>query len=271
MARYVVGDIQGCYSGLRRLLDKCQFSPERDSLYAVGDLIGRGAEAKETLDYLLSLGDSFQTVLGNHDLHFLAVHLELAKNKPSNGFEPLLESRHRDEYVHWLRHCPLALAPVSNTLMTHAGLYPHWSIEHALDQATFVSQQLRSQGWQAVLSHMYGDEPRVWSDDLPTKQRNRFIINALTRMRYVTADGALELKTKTSTAQAPKELYPWFKHPEFSLKPGQRVIFGHWAALECKTQNEHVIGLDSGYIWGGSMTALDLDTGQCTRVPHLKG
>ncbi|MBC3765391.1 symmetrical bis(5'-nucleosyl)-tetraphosphatase [Neptunicella marina] len=260
MADYVVGDIQACYSELRLLLDKAGFNPANDKLWATGDLIGRGPQALQTLTYLRDLGDSFETVLGNHDLHFLAVSQKIKSDKPENKFESVLTSPALNEIVEWLRHKPLACKIMKGRLLTHAGLYPGWSLKDAIEYSDEVSKKLSSPDWHQLLQSMYSNNPLKWSNKLKGIPRYRFIINAMTRMRFVTQNGELNFSAKSSIASAPKHLQPWFSHPATQLKPHQQVLFGHWAALDGETGSEQFIGLDTGCVWGNKLTLLNLET-----------
>lgn len=259
MATYIVGDIQGCYTGLRKLLDKVSFDPAEDNLIAVGDLIARGPQSLKTLIFLHSLGEQFSTVLGNHDLHFLAIYSGLKQAKKSDLLEPLLSSDRVDELANWLRKKPLAMRLNKHTLVCHAGLYPMWSFKQAVAFSDEISELLQSLEWQAMLANMYGSEPRIWQDSLTGLNRARFIINAFTRMRYLTANLALEFDTKSSPRYADKNLKPWFTLPNPNLKKKHRVIFGHWATLMGQTHSSRFIGLDTGYVWGNSLTFLHLE------------
>jgi bis(5'-nucleosyl)-tetraphosphatase (symmetrical) len=258
MATYVVGDIQACLTGLQRLLKKVEFCPDNDHLIAVGDLIGRGPQALETLEFLMSLGKSFDTVLGNHDLHFLAIYANIRSAKSSDKFDKLLASPKIEQYINWLRQKPLAMLLNKHTLVCHAGLYPHWSIKEALSYSNEVSSQLVSPNWQKFVANMYGSQPDTWENTLQGQERSRFIVNAFTRMRFIQSDNHLNFDCKTTPKEAPKQLKPWFEIPNLQMKKNQRVIFGHWAALHGKTKSEQFIGLDTGYLWGQSMTLLKL-------------
>ncbi|MGJ8681561.1 symmetrical bis(5'-nucleosyl)-tetraphosphatase [Paraglaciecola sp.] len=260
MATYVVGDIQACLSGLKKLLKKVNFCPKNDKLIAVGDLIGRGPHALETLKFLMSLGDNFDTVLGNHDLHFLAIFAKVRKAHPSDKFDKLLASPDIHKYITWLRQKPLALALNSKTLICHAGLYPNWSVKQGLKYSKEVSRQLRSDNWQSFLTDMYGSKPKIWSEELKGADRTRFIINAFTRMRYIEEHTALNFDCKSPVIEAPVGLTPWFDIPNPLLKSEQIVIFGHWAALIGHTGVKRFIGLDTGYLWGRSMTLINAKT-----------
>ena len=260
MATYIVGDIQGCFTGLQRLLKKAHFSPKHDKLIAVGDLIGRGPESLETLDYLLSLENSFDTVLGNHDLHLLAIYSGIRHAKPNDKLDNLLASPKLKTYINWLRNKPLALEADKHTLVTHAGLYPKWSVKQALKYSQEVSEQLTGPNWQTFLANMYGNHPAVWQKDLVGFERVRFIVNALTRMRFIKGKNTLDFHCKVAPEYADTNLAPWFKCQNDKLNSSKKIVFGHWAALNGLTHNNQFIGLDTGYVWGQKMTLLELSS-----------
>ena len=260
MADYIVGDIQGCFKGLQALLKSVQFNPAEDKLYAVGDVIGRGPDSLATLEYLYALGDSFDTVLGNHDLHLLAIFCGIRKAKASDKLDELLASPHIERYIQWLRHKPLAMQPDENTLLCHAGLYPQWSIAQALALSQECSDMLRSEQWQNALASMYGNQPDSWSAQLSGEARWRFIVNAFTRMRYMHDSHRLDFVCKDAPAQAPASLSPWFAVNNPHLQPQQQVVFGHWATLAGQTNQPQYIALDTGYVWGLRMTMWHLQS-----------
>ncbi|MFA3792981.1 symmetrical bis(5'-nucleosyl)-tetraphosphatase [Aliiglaciecola sp. SL4] len=254
MSNYVVGDIQGCYAGLRQLLDKVQFDPSRDKLWAVGDLVARGPDSLDTLLFLKSLGSAFETVLGNHDLHFLAIFGKLKKAKRSDFLEPLIQSPHAEELANWLRSKPLALRINKDTLLSHAGLYPHWSFEKALGLSDEVSTILAGPKHLSLLSSMYGSKPDRWEEELKDTDRLRFIINAFTRMRYLKKSSILEFETKCAPNKLNSNLNPWFTIKNDNINKHQRIVFGHWATLMGKTHSNQYVALDTGYVWGHTMT-----------------
>jgi len=268
MSTYIVGDIQGCFAGLQRLLRKVDFSPKNDRLIAVGDLVGRGTQPLETLDYLYSLKDSFDTVLGNHDLHLLAIYAGIRKAKLGDNLDTLLASPQLKTYINWLRHKPLALMVNQDTLVTHAGLYPKWSVKKALKASNEVSEQLQAKDWKEFLAHMYGNQPSIWQKSLAGPQRLRFIVNAMTRMRFIKNHDELDFNCKTTPELAPTELTPWFKETNKKLKANQKVVFGHWASLNGHTHLKQFSALDTGYVWGQSMTILKLSSGELFSVKY---
>lgn len=266
MATYIIGDIQGCFEGLQKLLKKVDFSPINDRLIAVGDLIGRGAQPLETLDYLYSLESSFDTVLGNHDLNLLAIYAGIRKAKPGDNLDNLLASPQLKNHIDWLRFKPLAMMANPNTLVTHAGLYPEWSVKKALKMSIEVSEQLQARNWKEFLSYMYGNQPSSWQKSLQGTQRLRFIVNAMTRMRFIENQNELDFSCKTIPELAPHNLTPWFKVINHKLKANQKVVFGHWASLNGHTDDGQFCGLDTGYVWEQDMTLLNLSSGEICSV-----
>ena len=255
---------------MQRLLAKVDFNPGRDTLWAVGDLIARGPESLQTLKYLYNLESSFNTVLGNHDLHFLAIYNGLKEAKKSDYLDDLLHSPNVKKYAQWLRSKPLAMKVDKKTLLTHAGLYPMWSVDNALHFSEEVHYQLQDKKWLYLLEHMYGSEPTRWDPQLAGIMRSRFIINAFTRMRFITTSLELEFATKLQPEQAPENLIPWFEAKNPNLSKKQTLLFGHWAALMGNTGKDHFIGLDTGYVWGNSMTLYHLESRERVTIEYLK-
>ncbi|MFN0150311.1 MAG: symmetrical bis(5'-nucleosyl)-tetraphosphatase [bacterium] len=253
MATYAIGDIQGCYSALRRLLDKCRFDPARDRLWLVGDLVNRGPHSLAVLRFVKGLGTRAITVLGNHDLHLLTVAAGHVRPHRADTLDAVLRASDRDELLHWLRHRKMMHAE-GGYAMVHAGLLPQWSIAKALKLAREVEAALQGDRHDGFLRRMYGNKPERWSDGLSGIGRLRVITNAFTRMRICTADGRMEFRHKGKPVNLPKGYLPWFSSPRRRSR-GTRVIFGHWAALGLYLQSD-AIGLDSGCVWGGALTAL---------------
>ncbi len=255
MATLVVGDIQGCYAALRRLLDKCAFDPARDRLWLVGDLVNRGPHSLAVLRFVKGLGPRAITVLGNHDLHLLVVaagHVELRRD---DTLDAILRAPDRDELIDWLRRRKLMHAEGGYALV-HAGLLPQWTIAKALGLAREVEVTLQDPGCDEFLRRMYGDKPDRWNDDLAGISRLRVITNVLTRLRICTPDGKMEFSHKGKPVRLPRGYAPWFSVPARRSR-GTCVIFGHWAALGLYTEPD-VISLDTGCVWGGSLSALRL-------------
>lgn len=265
MALYLIGDIQGCDEPLQRLLQTIDFSPSRDTLYLLGDLVNRGPDSLAVLRRLMALGTSAHCLLGNHDLHLLAVaHGQRSSSKDT--LEQVLSAPDRDELLHWLAQQPLLHRDRRlGYALVHAGIPPQWKLKHAEHYAAEVEAVLRSDQAPCFYAAMYGNTPAAWSEQLQGMERLRLITNYLTRMRFCTADGTLELATKTAATQPPRGYRAWFEHPE-RKSPGKRILFGHWASLEGRCPTPNCFSLDTGCVWGGSLTALCLETGQRTRV-----
>jgi bis(5'-nucleosyl)-tetraphosphatase (symmetrical) len=261
VTRYAIGDIQGCHEELQALLQRLNFSADRDQLYFVGDLVNRGPASLEVLRFVRSLRENAVVVLGNHDLHLLAVAHGVRRNKKTDTLDDVLDASDRDELLEWLITCPLAHVDTYNDgrtdLMVHAGVVPQWTVSNTVALAREVESALRDDPTN-VFDHMYGDEPDQWSDELSRKDRLRFTINVLTRLRVCTADGRVDLKWKGKPPPANSPYQPWFD-VEPRASRDARIIFGHWSA-QGFVQRNGVVGLDSGCVWGGSLTAIDLDS-----------
>jgi bis(5'-nucleosyl)-tetraphosphatase (symmetrical) len=260
VTRYAIGDIQGCHEELQALLARLNFSADRDQVYLVGDLVNRGPASLPVLRFVRSLRDNAVVVLGNHDLHLLAVAHGVRRSKRADTLDAVLEAPDRDELLEWLITRPLAHVDTYNDgrtdLMVHAGVVPQWTVSNTLALAREVESALREEP-SHVFDHMYGDEPDQWSDALSRKDRLRFTINVLTRLRVCTADGRVDLKWKGKAPSPNSPYQPWFD-VEPRASRDARIVFGHWSALGFVRRNG-VVGLDSGCVWGGSLTAIDLD------------
>ncbi|TJY56716.1 symmetrical bis(5'-nucleosyl)-tetraphosphatase [Sinimarinibacterium sp. CAU 1509] len=259
MSTYVIGDVQGCLDGLRRLLELCAFDPGSDRLVLTGDLVARGSASLETLRFVRALGTAAISVLGNHDLHLLAALYGHADADAS--LQAILAADDRDILRDWLRNLPLTWHdPTHNVLVIHAGLPPQWHIADAQHAASRVEATLRDvDALQAFLPQMYGNQPTQWRDDLDAVEAQRFTINCLTRARYCSADGSFEFRSKGTPGTQPEVLLPWFSAPN-RCSIGTTIIFGHWSTLGQITWPQwNVVGLDTGYVWGGAMTALRLE------------
>jgi bis(5'-nucleosyl)-tetraphosphatase (symmetrical) len=256
MARFAIGDIQGCAAELAALVKRIGFSADRDRLWFVGDLVNRGPASLEALRYIRSLGENAVVVLGNHDLHLLAVALGKAPERSGDTLSQILRASDRGALLEWLLQRPLAHqdAP-GGDLLIHAGLVPQWSVPEALTLTGEASAALRLDP-EAFFAHMYGDQPDHWRGDLAGMERWRFIVNTLTRLRVCAADGRINLKLKGPPPGA-GPFRPWFEI-ETRRSRDTRIVFGHWSALGYL--NAHgVIALDTGCVWGGALTAIDLD------------
>jgi bis(5'-nucleosyl)-tetraphosphatase (symmetrical) len=269
MAVYALGDIQGCYTELRQILDEVRFDPAQDRLWFVGDLVNRGPHSLEVLRFVRDLGDAAVSVLGNHDLHLLAIASGNCSRAGKDSLDEVLNAPDRDELIHWLRHRPLMHhdARLDFSLL-HAGLPPQWTIAMAMLRAREVEEVLRDeQDHRLFLHDMYGNKPRQWSDELAGMERLRFITNCFTRLRFCTAAGRLHLKDKGPPGtQQDAGATPWFDVPgRASL--GHRIVFGHWSTLGYLARN-NVWGIDTGCLWGGELTLLRIDTPEPQAV-HL--
>ncbi|MEW6692685.1 MAG: symmetrical bis(5'-nucleosyl)-tetraphosphatase [Pseudomonadota bacterium] len=257
MAVYAVGDLQGCLDPLQRLLERLAFDPARDRLWLVGDLVNRGPQSLEALRFVRGLGEAAVTVLGNHDLHLLAVAIGGHRTKGKDTLAPILTAPDRDELVDWLRRQPLLHhEPDLRAVLAHAGIPPDWDLPTAAACAQQVEAVLAGNGVRDFLVEMYGDHPDRWDAGLEGLERLRYTVNALTRMRYLTPDGRLEFKYKCAPEQAPEGLIPWYAAPRAPL--GATVVFGHWSTLG-RTRLPGAIALDTGCLWGGKLTAVRLD------------
>lgn len=258
MTDYAIGDIQGCYERLLDVLDKVDFSPSRDRLWVAGDIINRGPSSLESLRYIKNLGSSAVVVLGNHDLHLLAVALGGHAIKRKDTLQDILDAPDHEELLQWLLQQNICIHDTRrNLVMSHAGLPHIWTAEKGATLARELEAVLRSPDVEDYFREMYGNYPECWRDDLQGMDRWRMITNYFTRMRFIAEDGTLELAAKESADQAPEGYAPWFR---FERPDDVRVIFGHWAALEGDTGSDRYIGLDTGCVWGGKLTVMNLDT-----------
>jgi bis(5'-nucleosyl)-tetraphosphatase (symmetrical) len=258
MARFAIGDVQGCAAELRALLAAIKFSADRDQLWFVGDLVNRGPQSLECLRLIRALGDNAVVVLGNHDLHLLARAFGARlRDKPGDTLQEVLRAPDRMPILQWLLERPLAYQDlVHGELLIHAGLVPQWTVAQTLGLAQEVRTALLAAP-EDFFDHMYGDKPDQWTEELTGIDRLRFVVNALTRLRVCTAAGRVALKAKGPPKPGLAALLPWFEIPDRASR-GTRIIFGHWSTLGYV--NAHgVIGLDTGCVWGGALTAVNLD------------
>ncbi len=266
MAMYLIGDVQGCDGALQRLLEKIDFSPSRDTLYLLGDLVNRGPASAAVLRRLMGYGNSARCLLGNHDLHLLAVAFGVRKSGRNDTIADILESLDREALLWWLRQQHMALLePLGNSmlLMVHAGVLPAWTATKTIALGNEVEAVLRSPDCGDFLHTMYGNQPDTWSDTLTGTHRLRVIVNALTRLRFCTADGRMEFASNGTRDQAPPGYLPWFEVSERKTSD-VTVAFGHWSTLGWLNRFD-VLALDSGCVWGGCLSALRVDTS-----PHEK-
>jgi bis(5'-nucleosyl)-tetraphosphatase (symmetrical) len=265
MTVYAIGDLQGCHAEFVELLERIDFNPGRDRLWLAGDLVNRGPESLACLREVRALGDSALTVLGNHDLHLLAVARGGARINRKDTLADILDAPDREVLLDWLQSRPLLVRQAfdgqGDTVMAHAGLLPQWSAEEAADLAGEVGERLGSEHSGAFLEQMYGNEPACWQASLDGVDRLRAIVNVLTRMRFIDADGCLDFSAKEGLDSAPAGFAPWFRYPR---SDDLRLVFGHWAALEGRADGARVRAeaLDTGCVWGGTLTALNLATGE---------
>jgi len=261
MATYAIGDIQGCYTELQQLLNKINFDSAQDALWFVGDLVNRGTESLETLRFVKNLGDKAITVLGNHDLHLLAIAYGI-KTTRSDDVQRILDAEDRNDLLRWLSSRPLLHhdAQLGYTLV-HAGMYPKWSLTQAQGYANELESVLQN-NLEDFLHHMYGDEPANWDDTLTGYDRLRFICNSFTRMRFVNNDGSLDHDNKMQPDTSNTSTQPWF---DVNKTQETKIIFGHWSTLPLMTGPE-IYAIDTGCIWGGNLTAYCLETAQITQL-----
>ncbi len=246
----VVGDVQGCLGSLHALLAR---APDAARLLFVGDIVNRGPHSLEALRFVRSLGDRAVVLLGNHDLHLLAVDAGIRPQHADDTLQAILDAPERAELIDWLRARPLAHCE-AGALFVHAGVLPQWTVAQTLALAREVEQRLRADDYRAFLATMYGNEPARWDDALAGADRLRCVINALTRLRFVAADGTMDFRVKEGAAAAPLGYVPWFEHPQRATR-GVPVIFGHWSTLGLLLR-EDAICLDTGCVWGGRLTAM---------------
>lgn len=256
MSTYLIGDVHGCYDELIALLQQVEFMPGKDTLWLTGDLVARGPGSLEVLRYVRQLGNAVRIVLGNHDLHLLAIYAGISRNKPKDRVTALLEAPDADELLNWLRRQPLLQIDTEKKLiMAHAGITPQWDLQTAINCARDVEVMLSSDSYPLFLDAMYGDMPNNWSDELKGLARLRFITNALTRMRYCFPNSQLDMYCKDTPPNAPAPLKPWFAIPG-PVSQEYGIAFGHWASLEGKGTPEGIYALDTGCCWGGVLTCL---------------
>jgi len=270
MAVYAIGDIQGCYDPFRRLLDELEFEPSTDTLWLAGDLVNRGPKSLKTLRFVKKLGDAAITVLGNHDLHLLALSAGAVHfGKRFDTLEKLINAPDADELCGWLRRRPLAHYDATlDTLLVHAGTLPEWNVKRTLARAAEVEEELRYGDYEMLLGKMYGNTPNSWSAKLSGYKRLRFIINCLTRMRMITIGNKLNFAHNGSPWRARKNLQPWYM-AENPATGDTRVVFGHWSQLGLVVLPK-LVSLDTGCVWGRQLTAVRLDKRR-PRVIQVEG
>ncbi len=270
MATWAVGDVQGCLGCLKALLKRAGFKWKRDVLWSTGDIVNRGTNCLGTLRYFFKHRDRVRMVLGNHDLHLLAVAAGLRKPNRSDTLNDILRAPDRDTLLSWLQEQPL-LHREQGFVMVHAGIPPQWSVDEAQERAREVETVLRGPNPRVLFASMYGNSPDRWSDDLQGDERLRLITNYFTRMRYCSADGRLDLSSKGplespgGAAAEDPSLRGWFQHKDRAARKVP-IIFGHWASLQGETGVETAIGLDTGCVWGNALTLYCLESGERVSV-----
>jgi bis(5'-nucleosyl)-tetraphosphatase (symmetrical) len=256
---HLIGDVQGCADALERLLAEIGFSPSRDRIVVLGDLVNRGPASRAVLRRLMSLGDAAHCLLGNHDLHLLAVAHGVRSRHRGDTFDDVLDAPDRDALLDWLRDRPLACSE-AGWLCVHAGLVPQWSPADALTLAAEVHEVLRGPALHEFLPRMYGNEPVRWDPALAGPERWRFVVNVLTRMRFCRADGTLDFQTKEGAHAAPPGHHPWFDVPG-RRSAGEPIASGHWSTLGL-VERPDLLVIDTGCVWGGTLTAVRVDGGR---------
>ncbi|MDT8319602.1 MAG: symmetrical bis(5'-nucleosyl)-tetraphosphatase [Xanthomonadales bacterium] len=267
MATYVVGDLQGCYDALQRLLEKIGFDPARDQLWSTGDLVNRGGQSLETLRLLHGMGTRFRMVMGNHDLYLLKENWKFPDGGCGNReMEAILQAHDRHILLDWLQHQPLALWSGENALlMVHAGVIPQWTVEQTLGHAAEIETVLRSGRADRFFSKMNKSRVRRWRDDREGWKRRRLISNILTQLRFCDANGKILANASGPPGSQPAPYKPWFEHPHRKTRDAT-IVFGHWAALGLYIEDK-LVGLDSGAVWGGRLSAWRLEDGKVFQVP----
>ena len=270
MATYAIGVIQGCYHAFSALLARLSFNPQQDQLRLVGDLINRGSGSLEVLRWCYQHQSAIKVVLGNHDLHALAVAHHLKKAHKSDTLQTIMDAADGFDLLTWLRHQPLMITDVDNNkmpyAMVHAGLLPQWTIDSALAYSQEVERALQAHDYELFLANMYGNQPANWQDDLIGFDRLKVITNAMTRMRVCKANGEMEFAFKGLLQDVPTDYMPWFNAPN-RQSDNTRIFCGHWSALGLSQRN-NVISLDTGCLWGGQLSAICIETGAITQVQH---
>jgi len=271
MSAYAIGDIQGCYYELQKLLNEINFDEKNDQLWFVGDLINRGPKSLQTIRFVKSLGDKAKVVLGNHDLHLLAVSKNIRPLSKKDTMKEILTADDIHELINWIKSRPLLIT--DNNLgftMVHAGLAPQWTLENAKNLARECELILQSEKINDFLTLMYGDKPNIWSESLEGCDKQRFIINCLTRIRFCNSDGKLNLDTKVAPGMQKKSLIPWYALPNRKTLD-EKIIFGHWSTIHLGNEKNfkkyNVYPIDTGCLWGGQLTAMRLEDEKIFSVP----
>jgi len=271
MSTYAIGDLQGCYSELQDLLDKINFDETNDQLWFVGDLVNRGPNSLECLRFVKSLGTKAKTVLGNHDLHLLAVANKVRKPHRNDTFDEILNAEDSETLFNWIKQQPLLVNESDlNFTMIHAGLPPQWTLEQAKELAQETESLIQSNHFYDFIHNMYGNKPDIWHEKLEGDDRHRFIINAFTRIRYLDKNNKLDMKEKSAPGEQVKSLLPWYQIKNRRTQT-DKIIFGHWSTVHLGYENNfkrhNVYPLDTGCLWGGELTAMRLEDEKMFSVP----
>jgi len=265
MSTYIVGDLQGCLAPLQKMLKQRAFKSAADRLLLVGDLVNRGPASLDTLRFVRDLGDSAITVLGNHDLHLLAVANGVRKPSPKDTLDDILNAPDCDELMDWLRTRPLLYRDNQfGLILVHAGIHAHWDLPLALKLAHELESALSADSYRDFLQHMYGNCPSQWSNNLGKRRRQRFAVNVFTRMRYCRRDGTLDFDHSGPPSSAPPALIPWYRVPRRQLVD-QPIVFGHWSSHPGMAPS-NILPLDRGCVWGGHLTAFVVEENHCITV-----
>lgn len=258
MPRYAIGDIQGCFQPLQALLKRLHFCADRDQLFLVGDLVNRGPDSLQVLRHVRAMAGNALSVLGNHDLHLLAHHFDPQRPlRKGDTLQQVLQAKDREPLMQWLLERPLLIHDTGHQdLLLHAGLIPQWTVQQAVTEAAEAERALRAAP-REFLATMYGNKPDCWREDLDAADRHRFTINVLTRLRYCSADGTVNLKLKDAPEDVAPPWRPWFEHAQ-RRAANVRVVCGHWSTLGLLRRPD-VLALDTGCVWGGALTAVNLD------------
>ncbi len=271
MSTYAIGDLQGCYAELQDLLDKINFDETNDQLWFVGDIVNRGPESLTCLRFVKLLGTNAKIVLGNHDLHLLAIANKVKKPHRKDTVGEILNADDSENLLEWLKHQPLLVSdPDLQFTMIHAGVPPQWTLEQAKELAQETESLLQSEQFDNFIHQMYGDQPDIWSDSLKDNDRHRFIINAFTRLRYINKNGKIDVKENGAPGTQSESLIPWYAKPGRKTKK-EKIIFGHWSTVHLGNENNfkqyNVYPLDTGCLWGGTLTAMRLGDEKLFSVP----
>jgi bis(5'-nucleosyl)-tetraphosphatase (symmetrical) len=264
---FAIGDVQGCFIQLEQLIKKIGRT-NIEQLWFTGDLVNRGPQSLDVLRWCVANKHWIRVVLGNHDLHLLALSAEIRQARADDTLTPILNAPDKEELLGWLRQQPLA-HHAKDHMMVHAGLLPQWSVAHALELSNEVSHRLKSDGWRDFLSTMYGNYPSDWHPYHRGSERARVVINAMTRLRFCTADGSMEFATTEGASAAPNGYFPWFRISS-RFAEDTKLVFGHWSTLGLINEN-NLLGIDTGCVWGGKLTAIELTNSPSRQIVQVPG